>query len=61
MVPFFQSMICNIDDCQNASQYEDIPTYPASRLVSIEKQYYLFEKKKVEKRTQIFLITEKLS
>lgn len=34
IVPFFQSMICNIDDCQNATEYEDIPTYQGSRLVS---------------------------
>ncbi|KAF8786913.1 ATP-binding cassette sub-family A member 3 like protein [Argiope bruennichi] len=30
VVPFVQSMICNIDDCQNQTEYEDIPSYNGS-------------------------------
>ncbi|GFT69568.1 ATP-binding cassette sub-family A member 1 [Nephila pilipes] len=30
VVPFVQSMICNIDDCQNETEYEDIPSYNGS-------------------------------
>nr|XP_042896739.1 ATP-binding cassette sub-family A member 7 [Parasteatoda tepidariorum] len=30
VVSFVQSMICNIDECQNKSEYESIPTYKGS-------------------------------
>ncbi|GFQ83096.1 ATP-binding cassette sub-family A member 1 [Trichonephila clavata] len=37
VVPFVQSMICNIDDCQNATEYEDIPSYNGSSLLNNER------------------------
>ncbi|KAG8188932.1 hypothetical protein JTE90_014984 [Oedothorax gibbosus] len=30
VVPFVQSLICNIDECQNGTEYEDTPTYKGS-------------------------------